>query len=139
MQALVYISQATDDLSEEGVDRIVVSALRNNPGFGLTGMLLWSERSFAQLLEGPSRGLDAMMARICADPRHAGVRVLSRWESEARLFREWSMVSSRVRLRAPWRVLDSAGGRGCADLCGDILELMARARIADARESRAEA
>ena len=133
MQALVYTSRATLPVTDRAIDRILRDARVNNPALGLTGMLLWSERSFAQLLEGPISGLDEMLRRLVADKRHENVRVLSRWEAEARLFRDWSMASNRLDRHAPWPLLDREDGESRGRLCGDILELMARVRINAAR------
>jgi hypothetical protein len=105
MEALIYVSTATTLPNQRMIDEILESAHRNNPAMELTGMLLWSDLTFAQLLEGPPAALDAMYARLAADPRHHDLRLLSRWPVGRRLFSEWSMASRRLAPRQPWDLL----------------------------------
>jgi hypothetical protein len=80
--------------------------------------------TFAQLLEGPGQGLDAMWGRLAADPRHEGVRLLSRWRATERLFGEWSMASSRLDPGRHWELMNRSEGETDAEFCAWILYLM---------------
>ena len=106
MEALIYVSVAEGLPRPASVAAIVATAHRVNPTLSLTGMLLWHDTRFAQLLEGPTASVDAMMDRLLTDPRHRDVTVLTRWPQERRLFPDWSMSCSRLDSRQPWGLLD---------------------------------
>ncbi|TVQ56729.1 MAG: BLUF domain-containing protein [Rhodobacteraceae bacterium] len=108
MEALIYVSTATELPNQRMIDRILDASHRNNPALDLTGMLLWSDMTFAQMLEGPSNALDILYARLQTDPRHSNLRLLSRWRIDQRLFSEWSMASRRLSPRGPWGLLTDA-------------------------------
>jgi len=129
MEALLYLSSATGLPTRRGVDRILTAAHRNNPRLSLTGMLLWADRSFAQLLEGPAAALDRMYGVLVADSRHEGLRVLSRWPIGERLFAEWSMGSEHLDRRHDWELLRRRDAHARdADTCVWLLGLMADIR-----------
>ena len=76
----------------DGIGPLAEAASRRNAQRGLTGALLFTGGCFAQVLEGPADALQAMMARIEADPRHTDVRRLIDAPLEARRFGAWSMM-----------------------------------------------
>lgn len=86
----VYISTAVG-LSREDVDAILDTCARNNVAQEITGLLLYNGRNFLQLLEGKAETLDALMAKIEVDPRHAGVLVMHKGEVEERDCPDWAM------------------------------------------------
>jgi len=91
LQQLIYNSAATKPLNEVELARILLSARRRNDALGVTGVLLYHEGSFLQVLEGEPQTLDPLFARISDDPRHRRVTVLLRRGVEARQFGAWSM------------------------------------------------
>jgi hypothetical protein len=70
--SLFYVSRSTGDAaaSEAAMADIVETAHRNNPTRGLTGALIFAGSNFAQILEGPTDAVEAMMASITTDSRH---------------------------------------------------------------------
>ncbi len=94
---LVYCSRNTisgcqvADVDSE-ILRIVDASRRNNVSSKVTGALLFSAGSFAQVLEGPLAGVEKVFERIQRDPRHADVVVLHVLRSQRRDFAEWSMA-----------------------------------------------
>jgi hypothetical protein len=86
----LYISTAPT-LPREEVDAILATSARNNPARGITGLLLFNGRNFLQLLEGEEGEVAALMDRITADPRHAGVSVLDRRTIDQRACPDWAM------------------------------------------------
>lgn len=123
MEALIYVSTASTLPNARMIDDILDAAHRNNPALGLTGMLLWSDLTFAQLLEGPPDALDAMYARLLSDPRHRDLRLLSRWPVAGRLFSEWSMASRKLAPRQPWDLLPDRAS-DASDAANWVLFLM---------------
>lgn len=128
MQALVYVSTATSVPRPRLVDDIVSTARHVNPGLSITGMLLWSDRRFAQLIEGPPASLDLLYTRLLADPRHHDLRLLSRWTVPERLFPDWSMSSRRLQPRHAWELLDRLDGAHDGESAAWLIYLMSEIR-----------
>jgi hypothetical protein len=89
---VVYCSCAAPGVAEADVTRIVARARRHNPAHAITGMLVFGSGVFFQWLEGPRPAVQALMARLHADPRHHDVVTLSESEEvRERLFPDWDM------------------------------------------------
>lgn len=67
---LIYISAATGALSDQELDSILASSVRHNAENGVTGLLIYAEGNFMQVLEGDPRALDETYTRIARDSRH---------------------------------------------------------------------
>jgi hypothetical protein len=76
------------------VNAIVLGAVAWNGANGVTGALLFTERHFAQLLEGPDEAITELLTRIDADTRHGNLRVVDDKQVEGRSFGSWSMAYS---------------------------------------------
>lgn len=101
MQRLIYISSAVAGLGPSDLTSILESARANNLRDDVTGVLLYHDGSFIQVLEGQAEVLDVTFARILRSSRHDGVIVLSRTDVADRLFSGWHMAFSR-----PERLVD---------------------------------
>lgn len=89
---LVYCSSAAVGVDDADVNRIVESAKRWNPVFGITGLLVFGSGVFFQWLEGPRENVLQLMSLLKADPRHESVVLLSESEEvRERLFPDWDM------------------------------------------------
>jgi hypothetical protein len=73
-------------------------ANENNTKSGITGMLLYKDGQFMQVLEGPEEAVRATFRRIDKDPRHHGVMVLLKGPVEERRFPGWSMAFRDLNL-----------------------------------------
>ncbi len=91
---IVYCSRNTTETGPEEFWRILAVSRGNNARDSLTGALLFSNGSFAQVLEGPLAALERTFERIQCDPRHAGVTVLQFGPIESRTFPDWSMAEA---------------------------------------------
>jgi hypothetical protein len=89
---VVYCSRASADVDAAGVDAIIATSLRNNPAWGITGMLVFGEGIFFQWLEGPRASILHLMTLLRSDSRHGQIIMLSEVEeSRERLFPQWDM------------------------------------------------
>lgn len=88
---LVYISSATPPMSDEALAALVEQARTFNAEHDLTGMLIYAEGNFLQVLEGDAREVDELYERICRDPRHAHLLCLERTPITRREFADWNM------------------------------------------------
>lgn len=93
---LVYVSRATGDVSEEELEALLQQARTNNQAVGVTGMLLYHEGDFIQVLEGDEARVTEIYKRIDNDPRHADPQIVLRHEVEERSFEDWSMGFKRT-------------------------------------------
>lgn len=91
LEHLAYVSSATGLLSEQALKELLESAARHNGINGVTGMLLYSNGNFLQILEGSPAALDETMARIHRDLRHHDVLELLREPIAERDFSGWKM------------------------------------------------
>lgn len=91
---LLYVSDSRLERPQEEpeIDRIVNWSRGRNAELDVTGALVFTERNFAQYLEGPEAGVDALMDSIGRDPRHSEVRVVYRRPLRQRLFPTWALA-----------------------------------------------
>lgn len=88
----IYVSSATERLSQNELLALLKVARQKNAERGLTGMLLYRDGTYMQFLEGPRSEIDSLLARLREDPRHYGIRILREGILPSRLFPEWSMA-----------------------------------------------
>lgn len=93
---LVYASVATHPFSSEQLTSLLEQSRGANERAGITGMLLHSEGSFFQVLEGESIPVNSLVRKIQADPRHTNLIVIISEPITRRSFEEWSMGFSSV-------------------------------------------
>ncbi len=91
MHYIVYVSAAVKPFSKAALLELLNKARENNQRLGITGLLLYKDGDFIQLLEGERAKVEALFQTISADPRHGGTIVLVEGEADQRLFTDWSM------------------------------------------------
>ncbi len=96
LKSLLYVSRSRLDSLESAVQvaDIVGSARPRNESLGVTGALIFTEASFAQVIEGSGAALDELMGSILKDNRHDDIRIISICEIEERRFGQWWMAYS---------------------------------------------
>lgn len=93
---LIYTSVATRDFGSEELTELLQQSRRANELADVTGMLLYSEGTFFQVLEGHPEAVDKLYAAIQADPRHIRPTLIIREPIPQRYFGDWSMGFSCV-------------------------------------------
>lgn len=96
MLSLVYVSAATHPFTPDELDGLLQTSRANNSRLGLSGMLLYRDGDFLQVLEGQEDAVRATYERISRDPRHRRIMVLDESEVGERSFAEWSMGFRRL-------------------------------------------
>ena len=91
LYTLVYVSYAKEDLDAEDLDRLWKSSFKSNKSLGITGMLVYLNKRFLQVLEGDRKKVEKLFARIQKDRRHEGVMLLLDGPLEKRNFEDWAM------------------------------------------------
>jgi hypothetical protein len=92
---LIYRSTMVGD-SEHELKPILESSVKHNQLNGITGMLLYFQGGFMQVLEGRDQEVMETYARICADTRHQRTSILSIRILKHRIFGQWSMGFKHV-------------------------------------------
>lgn len=87
----IYASAASPAFAESDLQSIVAKSREHNAALGVTGMLLYSEGSFFQVLEGEADVVDGLYTRIAGDARHERVTLIIREPVARRAFGEWTM------------------------------------------------
>ena len=91
MFSLVYVSTATTPFSLPELHDFLAKSRANNEMLDVTGMLLYKDGSFMQVLEGEESVVRKLYAKIASDPRHRGSFILLQGPIEQREFPDWSM------------------------------------------------
>lgn len=98
---LVYVSAATAPQDSDALTRILAKSRDNNRRDGITGLLIYHDMTFIQLLEGAPDDIARCFARISADPRHGSVSRVLDGPVAARSFPEWQMGFADTREMSP--------------------------------------
>lgn len=93
---LIYASVATQEFSHADLEALLAQSRKANKETGLTGMLLYSQGSFFQVVEGEAEAVERLYVKLCADPRHTQLTVIVREPIARRSFRTWSMGFSNA-------------------------------------------
>ncbi|MFP5519951.1 MAG: BLUF domain-containing protein [Bdellovibrionia bacterium] len=89
---LIYLSHASKDLNYSDLENILQVSRKNNEALKLTGILIYKDDQFIQLLEGDRENVLSIMDRIEHDQRNQNVKILYQGESAERFFADWSMA-----------------------------------------------
>jgi len=92
----LYASRAAAPIADPLVTTILEQARRNNPRYGVTGLLCYSGDVFIQVLEGGRDGVCELFNTIVRDERHSGVRILLFEEVISRRFGDWTMGRANI-------------------------------------------
>lgn len=89
---LAYCSSASRLLDSAELVELLRQSRENNLRRGITGLLLYHDGSFMQVLEGEIDAVQTLYHTICGDPRHKTVTRLTAAPLARRNFGEWSMA-----------------------------------------------
>jgi hypothetical protein len=88
---LIYMSTATRPFSEADLVSLLQKARSNNTSLGVTGMLLYKEGNFMQLLEGEEQVVMDLYEYIKLNTNHHSATILDKASITERQFGDWSM------------------------------------------------
>jgi hypothetical protein len=91
MLQMLYVSGASTQMTDAGIEEILTVSRRNNLRDGVTGMLLWADGVFIQILEGEPETVRRLYRRIQTDDRHRNLMLVLEQAADRRLFTQWSM------------------------------------------------
>ena len=88
---LIYVSSATQDFTEAELKELLELSRQKNGRLGISGLLLYKDGNFIQVLEGPEESVLDLYQRIQKDPRHSNLLTLVHQAIDQRQFADWSM------------------------------------------------
>lgn len=92
----IYVSRARFPFDAFAFASLLQASRAKNQRLGLTGMLLYAEGTFFQVLEGPAEIVDALYDTIERDPRHDQVTRIIREPVARRSFSAWTMGFAQI-------------------------------------------
>jgi hypothetical protein len=96
LRRIVYVSTETNPMSSAALDDLLRRARAKNDLVGVTGMLLYKDGDFLQVIEGPHGTIGDLYRVILRDPRHTNVTTIVDQRISERAFDTWSMGFHRV-------------------------------------------
>lgn len=97
MKNIVYLSTSIKLLNDKQLIEILEIARKNNSERGVTGVLLYSEGTFIQVLEGSDEEVDNTFSKILGDTRHKNLIILIEDDIDKKSFADWSMGFATAR------------------------------------------
>jgi len=94
--SIVYVSSATRLLRGDELVELLKVSQRNNERVGITGLLLYKDGNFMQVIEGPSEAVRTLYERIKQDSLNTGVYTLMERSIREREFPDWTMAFQNV-------------------------------------------
>jgi hypothetical protein len=92
----IYASKSSSEFKEHQIPQLLESARRNNAARDITGMLLYVEGNFFQILEGHESAVTGVFERIRGDTRHGRITQIILEPIFERAFSEWTMGFANV-------------------------------------------
>ena len=93
---LTYASRANDGMTAEALTGLMKQSRAKNLDLGVTGVLVFSDGIFLQVLEGGRDAVSGLYNRIAQDRRHRDVVLLSYDEVAERRFAGWAMGQANL-------------------------------------------
>jgi hypothetical protein len=123
MKNIVYVSTAVKLMHENQLMDILHNSRQHNAALNISGVLLYSEGTFIQVLEGRDGVIDALYSRIQADRRHKNVIKIIDEPITEKSFAQWLMGFSVTDVEKTAKLvgylksisdLDLSSGNSCA-------------------------
>jgi hypothetical protein len=96
LSQLVYVSNRKATCTDIEIQKILDSCKKNNPSLDITGILLYSDKKFIQLVEGESKTLNQLYDKIKQDSRHENCMLISYGPIKSKAFPSWHMGSRSI-------------------------------------------
>ena len=87
----MYVSYAAQPLSNADLTRLLENSRKNNQDKNITGMLMYIDGKFIQVLEGAKVDINDIYDIILSDPRHKKVSKIIEGRTIRRNFENWTM------------------------------------------------
>lgn len=96
LHRIVYISTATNPMSESELDALLKQSRVKNLFLNITGYMIYFEGTILQLLEGSKTSVDYIYNTILMEKRHHNSVELCSKSIKERLFDDWQMDFQKI-------------------------------------------
>ena len=140
MHHIIYQSTETRRLSDEELRQLLQQWRAANQRWGITGMLLYSEGQFLQIIEGEEAAVRSLFDNIARSYYHVHVDKLADGPIQQRCFSAWSMGFVPLQPEAFSRVLGYLNPQNSAELaayahgCDDELAALLHSFVHEQQE-----
>jgi hypothetical protein len=93
---IVYVSFSEKELAEIELQELLTDIRARNYKQKITGLLLYNDGSFIQIIEGPKQVIHNLFDKIKIDSRHSNIVLLLDNSIKKRAFPDWSMGYYRI-------------------------------------------
>ncbi len=93
---LIYSSRETKNFTEDELIKLLESSRKKNLGLGITGMLLYNDGNFFQILEGDEETITQLYTVIMNDNRHDKITKIVSEFIPHRSFNGWEMGFANI-------------------------------------------
>jgi uncharacterized Fe-S cluster-containing radical SAM superfamily protein len=90
MYQLIYISSATKNLARDEFLELVALSKSKNDALEVTGVLMFKDGNFMQVLEGEQEIISKLYSTIRLDSRHTLVSIIQEGPIGLREYSDWS-------------------------------------------------
>ena len=101
LKQIIYASTQLTTYDEDKLLALLVLARDENKKHDVSGMLVFHDGCFLQVIEGPCKAIDQLFSNIKSDDTHTGVICLSDKLIEERDFPDWSMGFRNITVDPP--------------------------------------
>ncbi len=91
MLRIIYLSSSVEHLNGEEIETLLAQSRKNNLEKDITGLLMYTDGDFLQVIEGPKPAMLDLFETIKKDPRHKRIITISNIEVNQRHFPNWNM------------------------------------------------
>ena len=96
MQRIIYLSSGVKVFSDEEINSLLDLSRKNNANYGITGLLLYADGNFLQIIEGEKEAIEMTYQKILNDSRHKNIILITNEPIKKRSFSDWKMGYSIV-------------------------------------------
>lgn len=100
MYFVIYSSNTAIKFSEDNLKELLIKSREKNKALSITGLLLFFDGKFLQLIEGGEKETRELYEVISQDGRHKDVLKLKEGYIENRFFNDWCMCFKRGTYQA---------------------------------------
>lgn len=91
LRQVIYASQARSPFDSDRLESLLEQSRADNRAANITGLLIYHDKHFFQVIEGPDDAIGTTYRRIRRDPRHGNIRDLVDSAIARREYGDWSM------------------------------------------------
>lgn len=96
MYRIIYLSSAVELFSDEEINGLLTLSREKNLKYNITGLLLYSEGNFMQIIEGEKDDIQNLYGNIKKDLRHKNIITVINEPITKRTFSDWKMGFSII-------------------------------------------